>query len=211
VFTGRENDATGLFYYRARYYSPTLQRFVSQDPISFAGGDSLLYGYAFQNPVNIRDPRGHGFLGIGIGIGGVIGGISGANAVLLQEGANWSALDVFEGAVLGTAFGAILGAVDPSEGISLLLEQGFEAGVIGDVVGQLWAHCGNVNKVNPFEALGAGIGGALGNATGGLTAGALTSLGAPELAADVGGAAVGYTPSVVGGAAGEWYTPGQVP
>ena len=31
-YTGRENDATGLYYYRARYYSPTLDRFVSEDP-----------------------------------------------------------------------------------------------------------------------------------------------------------------------------------
>src|SRR5579862_9290727 len=29
-FTGRENDGTGLYYYRARYYSPSLQRFISQ-------------------------------------------------------------------------------------------------------------------------------------------------------------------------------------
>ena len=28
-FTGRENDGTGLYYYRARYYSPELQRFIS--------------------------------------------------------------------------------------------------------------------------------------------------------------------------------------
>ena len=28
-FTGRENDGTGLYYYRARYYSPILQRFAS--------------------------------------------------------------------------------------------------------------------------------------------------------------------------------------
>jgi RHS repeat-associated protein len=32
-YTGRENDGTGLYYYRARYYSPQLQRFVSEDPI----------------------------------------------------------------------------------------------------------------------------------------------------------------------------------
>ena len=32
-FTGRENDGTGLYYYRARYYSPTWQRFISEDPI----------------------------------------------------------------------------------------------------------------------------------------------------------------------------------
>jgi RHS repeat-associated protein len=30
-YTGRENDGTGLYYYRARYYAPALQRFISED------------------------------------------------------------------------------------------------------------------------------------------------------------------------------------
>ncbi|HEX4932900.1 MAG TPA: RHS repeat-associated core domain-containing protein, partial [Gemmatimonadaceae bacterium] len=34
AFTGREADGTGLMYYRARYYDPLRQRFVSEDPIS---------------------------------------------------------------------------------------------------------------------------------------------------------------------------------
>ena len=29
-FTGRENDGTGVYAYRARYYSPSYQRFISQ-------------------------------------------------------------------------------------------------------------------------------------------------------------------------------------
>lgn len=37
-YTGRENDGTGLNYYRARYYSPGMSRFVSEDPIGLAGG-----------------------------------------------------------------------------------------------------------------------------------------------------------------------------
>src|SRR6266852_1136112 len=37
-YTGRENDGTGLYYYRARYYDPQLQRFVSEDPVRFLGG-----------------------------------------------------------------------------------------------------------------------------------------------------------------------------
>ncbi len=32
-FTGRENDGTGVYFYRARYYSPGFQRFKSEDPV----------------------------------------------------------------------------------------------------------------------------------------------------------------------------------
>jgi RHS repeat-associated protein len=51
-FTGRENDGTGLYYYRARYYSPTRQRFIAQDPLGFAGGDVNLYAYVSGAPTN---------------------------------------------------------------------------------------------------------------------------------------------------------------
>ena len=57
-FTGRENDGTGLYYYRARYYSPTFQRFIGQDPIGFAGGDPNLYRYVGGNPIGFVDGRG---------------------------------------------------------------------------------------------------------------------------------------------------------
>jgi RHS repeat-associated protein len=57
-YTGRENDGTGLFFYRARYYHPRTQRFISQDPIGFAGGDTNLYAYAFNSPTNFIDPSG---------------------------------------------------------------------------------------------------------------------------------------------------------
>jgi RHS repeat-associated protein len=57
-FAGRENDTTGLYFYRARYYSPTFQRFIAQDPIDFAGCDPNLYGYVFNGPTNFTDPFG---------------------------------------------------------------------------------------------------------------------------------------------------------
>jgi RHS repeat-associated protein len=57
-YTGRENDGTELYHYRARYYHPVLQRFISEDPIGFAGGDSNLYGYVSNDPVNGTDPSG---------------------------------------------------------------------------------------------------------------------------------------------------------
>lgn len=59
-FAGRENDGTGLYYYRARYYSPQLQRFISQDPIGFTGGDVNLYAYVGNNPISFVDPLGQG-------------------------------------------------------------------------------------------------------------------------------------------------------
>jgi len=57
-YTGRENDGTGLMFYRARYYSPTLQRFISEDPIEFFGGDVNLYAYVLNSPLNFIDPYG---------------------------------------------------------------------------------------------------------------------------------------------------------
>lgn len=51
------NEMTAYFY-RARYYSPTFERFVSQDPIGFAGGDTNLYSYIGDNPVSFRDEKG---------------------------------------------------------------------------------------------------------------------------------------------------------
>ena len=42
-YTGRELDsASGLYYYRARYYDPELGRFISEDPIGFQGGINFL-------------------------------------------------------------------------------------------------------------------------------------------------------------------------
>ncbi|MRS05091.1 hypothetical protein EG832_18040, partial [bacterium] len=59
TYTGREYDTeTGLYYYRARYYDPKAGRFITRDPISFAGGDVNLYAYVRNNPVNFTDPNG---------------------------------------------------------------------------------------------------------------------------------------------------------
>ncbi|GEM_PF-2531202 len=57
-YTGREDEGTGLYFYRARYYSPSLQRFISEDPIEFEAGDVNLYGYVENDPINFIDPSG---------------------------------------------------------------------------------------------------------------------------------------------------------
>ena len=70
TFTGRRLDTeTGLMYFRARYYSPELGRFISKDPIGFVDGMNLYAGYftfwggvdpfglelGFNNPVPGRE------------------------------------------------------------------------------------------------------------------------------------------------------------
>ncbi len=58
TYTGREWDAeAGLYYYRARYYDPSLGRFISEDPIGFAGGMNF-YAYVENNPLKWVDPWG---------------------------------------------------------------------------------------------------------------------------------------------------------
>jgi RHS repeat-associated protein len=57
-YTGREDDGSGLLYYRARYYQPRFQRFISEDPIEYLGGDTNLYAYVSNSPMMYRDPTG---------------------------------------------------------------------------------------------------------------------------------------------------------
>jgi len=57
AYTGRELDSAGLYFYRARYYSPQTQRFISEDPIGLGGGINL-YRFTLDSPPNRKDPFG---------------------------------------------------------------------------------------------------------------------------------------------------------
>jgi RHS repeat-associated protein len=97
-YTGREDDGSGLYYYRARYYHPRLQRFIAEDPIGFVSGDVSFYGYVANNPLNYLDSYGLSgsaalpWNGVGAGAietaGGIIGGIGSAAAV-------WGSIFIF--------------------------------------------------------------------------------------------------------------------
>src|SRR5207249_3163582 len=57
------DDATGLYYYNARYYDPQLGRFIQPDDIIPDLDDPQTYdrySYCVNNPLRFTDPGGHG-------------------------------------------------------------------------------------------------------------------------------------------------------
>jgi RHS repeat-associated protein len=68
-YAGEWTDASGLQYLRARYYDPSVGRFVSRDSWQGNNNQPVSYNkwlYAFSNPIKLSDPTGHvpGFWGI---------------------------------------------------------------------------------------------------------------------------------------------------
>jgi RHS repeat-associated protein len=184
-FTGRENDGTGLYFYRARYYSPTFQRFIAQDPFGFAGGGSNLYEYVVNDPTDITDPKGNQLvtaLLVGAAIGGVVGAVNG-----IATACSWSS--VTDSALIGAGIGAgvgvasILGASGAlGSAIGGLFGARFSpaaAGALGgSIIGAFAATSGTIaNEEISGSGLNGGAiaGSAFGGALGGSVAGAATA------------------------------------
>jgi RHS repeat-associated protein len=60
---GIYESATGLVRFGARDYDPETGRWTSKDPILFGGGDTNLYGYVLNDPINLTDISGQSAAG----------------------------------------------------------------------------------------------------------------------------------------------------
>ena len=115
-FAGGLYDAdTGLVHFGARDYDPVIGRWTTRDPLGFAGGDTNLYGYVLQDPVNGVDPLGLAWQLV-VGGGGTVivpffGGGLNFNVGINIDGWN-SSMYIQDQANLGapTAGGGFLGA-----------------------------------------------------------------------------------------------------
>jgi RHS repeat-associated protein len=105
TFTGREDDNTGLLYYRDRYYDPQTGRFISQDPSGFTSGANL-YEYALSSPTTYTDPTGNNPLIAACVIGGLVdGGTDWLTQRLSGRKVNWG--QVGQSAAIGCLSGML--------------------------------------------------------------------------------------------------------
>ncbi|MHC8346659.1 RHS repeat-associated core domain-containing protein [Pseudomonas sp. RT6P73] len=56
-YSGKERDATGLYYYGFRYYAPGWGRWLNPDPAGTVDGLNL-FAFVSNNPITLRDTNG---------------------------------------------------------------------------------------------------------------------------------------------------------
>ena len=103
-YTGRENDG-GLYYYRARYYSPKFGRFISEDPLGWESGLTNEYAYVGGNPLLYSDPTGECPWCVAAGIGA----LTDLAIQLYSNGFSLKCVDWKEVAISGAAAGLGVG------------------------------------------------------------------------------------------------------
>ncbi|WP_373998324.1 RHS repeat domain-containing protein [Bdellovibrio bacteriovorus] len=157
-FAGGLNDGdTDLLRFGARDYDPEIGRWTSKDPILFAGGDTNLYGYVIQDPVNLTDPTENCPWCIGAAIGAIS---SGATAYIVGGSARDIVVAAATGAIAGAASMGVSAFTSSATGIIL---SNAAIGSIANVATQVGTGT-SLNQVNLVSAAIGGIAGGIGGA-----------------------------------------------
>jgi RHS repeat-associated protein len=125
---GQYRDAeSGLHYNKARYYDPSMGRYLSMDPLFLEGGSDNFYVYCNGDPINHVDPCGE-FIFVPILIGAALGAaIGGAIEAVRRRraGQGRDGFKIAKAALLGGAIGAVGG------GVGAAVEAAVAAGTAG--------------------------------------------------------------------------------
>ncbi|WP_276687595.1 RHS repeat-associated core domain-containing protein [Ruminococcus callidus] len=124
------DSESGTIYLRARYYDPTIGRFISRDSYAGKNEDPLslnLYNYCANNPVYFNDFSGHWFGlddAIAAGIGAIAGGVGQLASDLAKSAITgelkFSDWQTYTGAVVGGAIGGACSLyVSPAVGAAI--------------------------------------------------------------------------------------------
>jgi RHS repeat-associated protein len=176
---GTSQQPSGLYYYRARMYSPTWGRFLQPDPIGYQAGTNL-YMYAGNDPLDLTDPGGQCYPWCTV-IAGVLIAEIGAYT---SDPAHFTYATAGAAAVTGAAVGLVplLAGFDTAAGgagaLAVNLVTAYSSATGGTVAGQI----ANGQPINVPQALAIGgaavvaplvsgeaFFGSLGTATTGLT------------------------------------------
>ena len=188
--SGLYDKDTSLVRFGYRDYDPDIGRWTAKDPIGFAGGDTDLYGYVLNDPINLIDPSGQ------LGIAGVvIGGISGAYGGFISGITSGNITAGIIGGLAGAAAGSIVGVFLPQTStVAGSMVGGAISGFFGGAVGgatskALSDPCASAEDIGWEAAKGAGIG-VLTGITGGGVVGSAATIGATGPAVQVASAMI---------------------
>jgi RHS repeat-associated protein len=168
---GLYDSDTGLTRFGARDYDPQTGRWTAKDPIGFAGRAGNLYSYAFDDPVNYRDPTGLSTYmeqATQMGISGALGGIQNTLSTLLAG--KRDAGSILTAGGIGF-FGGVASVVNVArlpgiEHVMLAAVQGGSIGFWSNVATQ-WQTCADCD-VQWTPALGSALAGVFGGPFSGL-------------------------------------------
>jgi len=82
-----------------------MRRFISRDPIGFAGGQTNMYAYIQNNPINFKDPRGLFTTGVQAELAGFAGIGGKLQFSLLRDSNGTNAVQICIGVGVGAGGG----------------------------------------------------------------------------------------------------------
>jgi len=153
-----------------RDYDPAVGRWTAKDPIGFGGGDTDLYGYCFNNPIDWVDPIGEW---IWVAGGAFLGGLTNLGAAYLSSGGDLTfqeGVAAFTGGAFAGAIGALAGPIGGSVAKALGQTAGGWLGIwvsavfsgAGSYAGQVYANL--IDPCHAADPMNAAFWGAIGGA-----------------------------------------------